>query len=44
MLIAVGRSRKDTRWHNTEYTWETFLEKLRESHTAATRQPASTVP
>ena len=32
MLIAVGRSRKDTRWHNTEYTWETFLEKLREPY------------
>ena len=32
MLIAVGRSRKDTRWHNTEYTWETFIEKLREPY------------
>ena len=30
MLIAVGRSRKDTRWHNVEYTWETCHEKLRE--------------
>ncbi len=32
MLIAVGRSRKDTRWHNVEYTWETFIEKLREPY------------
>ena len=32
MLIAVGKSRKDIRWHNTDYTWESFLDLLREPY------------
>ena len=30
MLIATGRSRKDTRWHNVDMSWEQLLEKLKE--------------
>lgn len=32
MIIAVGKSRKDTKWHNTDLTWEEFLDRLREPH------------
>lgn len=29
MIIALGRSRKDTKWRNTEMTWEQMLDRLR---------------
>lgn len=32
MIIALGKSRKDTRWHNTELSWETFVGRLREPY------------
>ena len=28
MIIAIGKSRKDTRWHNTEMSWPEFLNRL----------------
>lgn len=28
MIIAIGKSRKDTRWHNTELSWPEFLKRL----------------
>ena len=28
MIIALGKSRKDLRWHNTELSWEDFLKRL----------------
>lgn len=32
MIIAIGKSRKDTRWHNTEMSWPEFLNRLRSAH------------
>ena len=32
MILAVGKSRKDIRWHNTEYSWDAFLNRLRTPH------------
>lgn len=32
MIIAIGKSRKDTRWHNTEMDWPTFLRRLRDPY------------
>lgn len=32
MIIAIGKSRKDTRWHNTEMTWSTFIGRLEEPY------------
>lgn len=32
MIIAIGKSRKDTRWHNTEMTWSAFVGRLEEPY------------
>ena len=32
MIISVGKSRKDIRWHNTDIGWYEFLERLREPY------------
>lgn len=32
MIISLGKSRKDTRWHNTELSWDSFLDRLREPY------------
>ena len=32
MIISIGKSRRDTRWHNVDMTWETFLKKLETPH------------
>lgn len=32
MIIATGKSRKDTRWHNVDMSWDQFLEKLKTPH------------
>lgn len=30
--ISLGRSKTDTRWQNKQITWDTFLNKIRETH------------
>jgi len=30
--IAIGRSKCDTRWQNKQVTWQTFLDKIRNTH------------
>ena len=32
MIISIGKSRKDIRWHNTDVSWSEFIEKLKEPH------------
>ena len=32
MIISIGKSRKDIRWHNTDISWSEFIEKLKEPH------------
>lgn len=32
MIIAIGKSRKDTRWHNTDMSWDAFLDRLRDPY------------
>ena len=32
MIIATGKSRKDTRWHNQELSWEQFITQFKEPH------------
>lgn len=32
MIISIGKSRKDTRWHNTEISWEEFIGRLKTPH------------
>ena len=29
MIIAIGKSRKDTRWHNADLTWDELKDRLR---------------
>ena len=32
MIISIGKSRKDIRWHNTEMSWDEFLDRLKTPH------------
>lgn len=32
MIISIGKSRKDTRWHNADVAWDEFLKKLETPH------------
>lgn len=29
MIISIGKSRKDLRWHNTDLSWEDFISRLK---------------
>jgi len=32
MIISIGKSRKDLRWHNTEISWAEFVDRLRDPY------------
>lgn len=32
MFIAIGKSRKDKKWKNTELSWSQFLDRVKETH------------